>query len=180
MLWALMEIDKRLPQKVEREYGHLMTNHATLFDIHNDIFQKVLLMLKELDEAEVNLGNLSDSLATTTLASQTAVYTARPNSRGRGGRASRGFFRQEPQGPRTRGFTRPPQTPQVASTRMFCKLCHIAGKSEWISRSHNMADCWALSRQDKQMLTQAQSFAIEAEEETNDPDQPLREILVPG
>ena len=30
------------------------------------------------------------------------------------------------------------------------------------------------------MLTQAQSFAIEAEEETNDPDQPLGEILVPG
>ena len=43
-----------------------------------------------------------------------------------------------------------------------------------------MADCWALSRQDKPMLTQAQSFAIEAEEETNDPDQPLGEILVPG
>ena len=43
VLWALANIDNRLPNKVERDFGHLMTKHVTLKDLQNEIFQKIPL-----------------------------------------------------------------------------------------------------------------------------------------
>lgn len=52
VLWALMMIDKRLPDKVDREFGHLMVGNTTLADLQVQIFQKIPNMLKEMDEVE--------------------------------------------------------------------------------------------------------------------------------
>ena len=39
--WALISIDPRLPEKVERDFGHLMKNNVTLAELQITIFQQI-------------------------------------------------------------------------------------------------------------------------------------------
>ena len=179
-----MEIDRRLPQKVERQFGHLMVDNTTLSDIQNEIFQKVPIMIKELDEVELKsmpVEELATNLAAVSVGNQVNFRRSQAE-RGRGRGMFRGNFRGSFRG-RGTGFQRPSQPPGGGS-QVYCKVCHIAGKAAWVCRSHSIGDCWALSRQDKQLLgaTNAQSYVVEdnVEGHPEDPDQPLGEVLVPG
>merc|ERR1719244_1743403 len=46
VLWSLIMVDKRLPDKVDREFGHLMVDGTTLADLQVKIFQQIPSMLR--------------------------------------------------------------------------------------------------------------------------------------
>ena len=174
VLWALREIDKRLPEKVDRDFGHLMTNGVTLADIQVEIFQKIPVMLKELNETELRSLTLEESNLNS--------FTSQSFGGARGNRgASRGRFNNR--GTYSRGGFRGGRTAETRqNTAKFCKLCHVAGKPLWVSRSHSIAQCNGLTERDRKEFTASLGY-IEGEDETASIEQqaePLGPIHVPG
>ena len=137
IMWALKEIDPRLPKKVRKSFEHRLSQpNVTLMDIQAPIFQAIPSMLEELDQTGDNCSvkasfpeqsSFQPSLAATT----TGRYTSRNQwrrppsqfgrSRGRGGMRGRG-------GARSPG-------------NRFCQVCQLAGREERVFRSHDSGAC---------------------------------------
>ena len=75
------------------------------------------------------------------------------------------------------GNQRPPTPKPNNPPSVFCKVCHIAGKADEVCRTHSIANCWALTRQDKQLLAGA---AYMEATDGDDANQPLGPVIVPG
>ena len=179
VLWALREIDRRLPEKVDRDFGHLMVGNTTLADVQVQIFQKLPTMLKELDEVEmrsITTSSTNDPVEETSLGAGFARNPPRRPNRGRGTQWSAQRRGSGPSRGRTaNGLSR--------NGEKFCKLWFVAGKSSNVTRYHNLVDCSGLSDKDRQQILTSSLGNIDLASESkeyDDADTPLEEIHSPG
>lgn len=118
VLWCLEKIDHRLPQHVNKTFGHQMVGHVTLKDLQAQIFQRIPSMLEDLNDAEANRAAIHGSITTTGPKSGT---NPEPTIA-----ASRTFNRQQ--------RNRPRRSP-------FCNVCKTAGKPPAVYESHYPSSC---------------------------------------
>ena len=162
ILWALKEIDARLPNRVKKNYGHQMTGNVTLRDVQPIIFQNITSMLEELNEADTSRALASVSLEEGGHSSSLNALNYRP-----GNRDSRSGFRGRTQGrfPRggrvQRGGGRGSATQPRASQQMnrpgdkFCRICNLAGSDRKIFTSHEIGNCSRLTVRDTESLRES-------------------------
>ena len=152
ILWALKEIDPRLPNKVKKTFGHQMTGNVTLKDLQPLIFQNIFSMIEELNEAEGSKALASLSLEEDSSSSNLNALNFRSSSRGKfQGRPSRGG-RPQRGGARAPGFQG--KGPQQAGRPgdKFCRICNLAGSDRKIFTSHEIGNCSRLTVRDLESL----------------------------
>ena len=183
-LWALEKIDPRLPEKVRRDYEHYLTEDCYLSDLHPRIFQRVPMMLEEMDQAahiasmSVQLSNLSVQGAVAQLSTGDVNLQAfnfgggrargtrrpfsTPGGRGRGGAAGgRGGGSLSARGGGQAG--------RIWHT-IYCGKCKGEGKPEAIFTAHNTVNCPSLasiSMEDRSEMIQALLASLTTESNYN-------------
>ena len=158
-LWTLEKIDPRLPEKVRKDYEHYLTDDCYLSDLHPRIFQRIPMMLEELDQVahvaslSVQLSNMSvqgagSQPATTNVNLQAFNFRggrgrgarrpfSAPGGRGGGGAGRGGAGR----GANTAGGG---QAERKWHT-IYCGKCKSEGKSEAVFTAHNTINCPSLA-----------------------------------
>ena len=156
VLWTLEKIDPRLPKKVRKDYEHRLTGSTYLIDLQPSIFQSIPAMIEEMDK-QADLNALTAKH--TPPAGEAALSAMRPVGRGGsgplrgGGRGGRG---------RTPGEYRP-------WSRLFCRVCHLAGKPDRVYQSHNTGDCGFFTNRDrKSIYTSLRAMNIEEEDDVEE------------
>ena len=148
VLWALKEIDARLPLRVKKNYAHQMNGDVTLKDLQPVIFQNISSMLEELDELSNNkaLASLSidpDQGDTSTL--NALNFRGNFRGRGRGNRPQRGG--------RYMSAVPARNTRQTGNSGdKFCRICSLAGSDRKIFTSHEIGKCSRLTIRDMESL----------------------------
>ena len=154
VLWCLEKIDARLPEKVRKDYEHYLTADCYLSDLHPRIFQRIPMLLEELDQA-ANIASLSVAAAhqVSSMAPQDARLQAFNYRGGRGQGAGRPF--------RGRGgapFSRAGRGTSVSARGagagggegrkwypIYCGKCKGEGKPEAVFSAHKTVDCPSLA-----------------------------------
>ena len=173
MLYVLEKIDKKLPAKVQKDFGFRMEGDTTLYDLQTAVFQAVPGMLAELDNG-VDLKAVNaitdgevDQPAHLAAAGFFRGGRGRGSSRFRGGRGgSRGFLNPFP----TRGSStsRGGSTVKKEADR-YCRVCKLAGKNDSVVRSHNIGDCFFFTSQDQaDLVARLNTAQLEYEVDTGD------------
>ena len=148
VLWALDKIDPRLPARVKKNYGYLMTGNTTLRDVQPVMFENIDAMIEELDQVQTTRAfaaqSLNDDTALNALRPQTKNFRGRPFSfRGKTDNRGRSVktFSQNKQSSRNNGVT-----------DKFCRLCNLAGSDARIYTSHEIGNCSRLTIRDLDSL----------------------------
>ena len=148
VLWALKEIDPRLPAKVKKSYAHQMTGNTTLMDLQPVIFQNITSMLEELDDAQSSkafAAIANDPHKSTTLNALNQRSNFKGNSRGTGNRFQRGG--------KSSGFQSRISKPMGSrGDKPFCRVCKLAGSDERVFTSHEIGNCSRLTVRDMESL----------------------------
>lgn len=163
-LWALEKIDPRLPEKVRKDYEHYLTDDCYLSDLHPRIFQRIPMMLDDLDHTahvaslSVQLSNMSVQGAGSLLAPGDVNLQAFNFRGGRGGRGTRRPFRTPGgRGGGSRGGGRGGNQDRIWHT-IYCGKCKGEGKPEAVFTAHNTVNCPSLasiSMEDRAEMIQA-------------------------
>ena len=145
VLWSLEKIDPRLPKKVRKDYEHRLTGKTYLIDLQVTIFQSIPSMLEDLTkQAEINALTTAGQEETTLSAFRT--FEGRGRGRGRGS-----------------GF----KPGQRVFSKMFCRVCHTAGKPAQVYQSHNAGTCGFFNNRDRKDMY-ASLKAMNLDEENDD------------
>ena len=153
ILWALKEIDPRLPNKVKKNYGHQMSGNVTLRDLQPLIFQNISSLLEELSDTESSKALASLSLEDGDCNTLNAM-NFRSNFRGRNqGRPPRA-------GRHNRGGRTPAHQARVPQQMgkpgdKFCRICNLAGSDRKIFTSHEIGNCSRLTVRDLESLRES-------------------------
>lgn len=138
MMWALEKLDPRLPSKVKKDFGFRMEGDITLMDLQTDIFQAVPGMIEEMDEtaeAKAIFVGGDDEDEDPVL----SAINSRQN-RGFGAYRGRGGGSQGQKRPYKPPFGKSGQTGR-GDTGPSCRVCKLAGKSDYVCRSHTVGTC---------------------------------------
>ena len=157
VMYVLKELDARLPEKVQKDYGHRMQGNTHVIDLAAEIFQQVPHMIIELDQ----MADLK-AMATPGLNAFRAVGRGRGGGSGgaRGGAGGRG-------GRQGAGQGRGRLTGGGNKKEKFCRICKAMGKSETTFKSHYIGACPELMARDKEDFI-ASLTVISTEEEKRD------------
>ena len=154
VLWALEKIDIRLPKKVRRDYEHRLSQGTYLIDMQVTIFQSIPTMIEELNkQADLN-ALTTDERGAAQLSAVRHFQGSRGGGSFRGGRGRGGGGG---------GGDRRPWS------KIFCKLCHTAGKPASVYQSHNTGYCSSFNnRERKDMYAALKAMDLDEghEEET--------------
>jgi hypothetical protein len=135
VLWVLEKIDPRLPKKVRKDYEHRLAGNTYLIDLQVTIFQSIPTMLEDLD-------NLDKQAGLNALAASVDKTPALSAIRQSGGRRSS----QPTRGGRGGGGQRSGKRPW---SKIFCHVCHGAGKPSQVFTSHTSAMCGTFNNRDR-------------------------------
>ena len=148
MLWALEKIDARLPKRVRKDYEHRLTGNTYLIDLQVTIFQSIPSMLEDMNkQAELHA-------LTTATNPETSLNAFRPKQ---------GFMR----GSSTRGGRGAGKgSERRAYSKLFCRVCHSAGKPAQIYQSHNVGNCGFFNSKDrKDMFVSLKAMNLEEDDD---------------
>ena len=160
---ALERIDSRLPNEIDRVFGHLMDDSTTLIDIQTEIFSyipRALASLDRDDQAELNAYHVYQQYAETPNFQQPMHQQPtyqQPNYQqptadsipdptkinvnamySRGGSTQNRQFRPRNSRPNQRFQGQPNRRQQ---SQRFCKLCHALDLPQSVTQSHNSDQC---------------------------------------
>lgn len=159
---ALERIDSRLPNEIDRVFGHLMDDSTTLIDIQTEIFSyipRALATLDREDQAELNAYQVYQQQAEAPVLrqpvfqqptyqqpvlQQPTVNTASDHAMinvnamySNAGPQNRQF---RPRNPRPNQRF-PSQQNRRQLSQKFCKLCHALDLPQTVTQSHNSDQC---------------------------------------
>ena len=181
VLWALKEIDGRLPEKVRKNYGHQMTGHTTLKDLQPVIFQNIPSMLEELDEVSSNR-----ALASISLEHDAKLNAINFRNKFRGGKQIKTFQRNSKSTHNPAQFAGKSSSHQPKSIKArdgvkFCRMCKLAGSDPNVFSSHEIGQCSRLTIRDLESLRDALVLngMITEESGSSQPEEP-EYFLQPG
>ena len=167
VLWCLEKIDARLPEKVRKDYEHYLTADCYLSDLHPRIFQRIPMLLEELDQT-ANIASLTFQASCMALQGaplqtgwgdginlQAFNFRGGRGGRGGAGRSFRGRGRGvAPFSGSGRGGGGAARGASSGSARgdgdrkwhaIYCWKCKNQGKPESVFAAHNTVDCPSLA-----------------------------------
>lgn len=177
ILWALKEIDPRLPAKVRREFEQRLSQpNITLMDLQVPIFQSIPTMLEEMDRSADGAAMSLRSHPSTPTSLQAFTTGGGPNkfqqarfpNPARGGRGFRG-----------RGGARSPQYGGGYRTGgtggKMCSVCQLAGKHERVVRSHDASTCNLIATLKSMEIEEEQNMFEDQNEELHYDEEELHQ-----
>ena len=150
LLTVLGLIDSRLPGHVRTHYHHHIGQDKCLMDFKTDILVKVPTFLQEI-ENKPSLGAINQLGEHLGAMRYQQDYRARGQpSRGQPFRGRANFRARSSY----RGFATAPAGKQPHLSAPYCRLCHVTGQPDTVTRSHRIGDmeCPKLSDTDKQYI----------------------------
>jgi hypothetical protein len=152
VLWVLEKIDPRLPKKVRKDYEHRLAGNTYLIDLQVTIFQSIPSMLEDLDK-QAGLNALAANVEK--IPALSAIR--QPNGR---------RFSQPTRGGRGGGGQRSGKRPW---SKIFCHVCHAAGKPSQVFTSHTSALCPTFNNRDRRdMYTSLKAMDLQEEDDEED------------
>lgn len=152
VLWVLEKIDPRLPKKVRKDYEHRLAGNTYLIDLQVTIFQSIPSMLEDLDkQAGLNAlaANVDKIPALSAIRQSSGRGSSKPTRGGRGGGGQRSGKRPW--------------------SKIFCHVCHGAGKPSQVFTSHTSAMCGTFNNRDRRDMY-ASLKAMDLQEEDDEGD----------
>ena len=140
VLWALKEIDQRLPGKVRRDYEHRLGDGTYLSDLQATIFQNIPNMLEDLDR-QASARALTTQVRLDASWTPTVFPDGRRSTRGRGRGGGGAWGRGAPRGRAAQGDRGRGTGTSRPWYEKFCKVCQVAGKPTHVYTNHNTVDC---------------------------------------
>lgn len=182
VLWALKEIDPRLPLRVKKNYGHQMTGNTTLKDLQPIIFQNISSMLEELDEVASNraLASLSLEQESKLNAMNSRNNFGRKFPQGKSSQRNGRNFRPSPY-PASKSSAHQNKSSKSQGGDKFCRICKLAGSDLKVFSSHEIGQCSRLTMRDLESLRDSLVLngMITEEPDSYSPEEPTY-FLQPG
>ena len=122
---ALERIDSRLPNEIDRVFGHLMNDNTTLIDLQTEIFSYIPRAMATLDNSEHDCNACNVSYSPTEQPNVSAIYNRSSNPQQRKFKQQKNQRQNNNYHPRTQ----------------YCKLCKALDMPMNVYNSHASENC---------------------------------------